>query len=70
MQGISRTSHLCATILDFSLYKAIYVMRTLSEKPAEWFTRRDRGPSWPGDLDGHSAHHRLKDIDAALDQAR
>jgi len=46
------------------------VLRTLAEKPAEWFTRRDRGPSWPGDLDGHSAHHRLKDIDAALDRAR
>ncbi len=46
------------------------VLRTLAEKPEEWFTRRDRGPSWPGDLDGHSAHHRLKDIEAALGPAR
>jgi hypothetical protein len=46
------------------------LLRTLAEKPAEWFTRRDRGPSWPGDLDGHSAHHRLKDIEAALDRTR
>jgi len=46
------------------------VLRTLAEKPAEWFMRRERGPSWPGDLDGHSAHHRLKDIEAALGRAR
>src|SRR5712692_7559843 len=39
------------------------VLRALAEKQADWFPRRDRGPSWPGDLDGHSAHHRLKDLE-------
>jgi len=42
------------------------VLRTLSELPAEYFGRRDRGPDWPGDLDGHSAAHRTRDIEAAL----
>ncbi len=41
------------------------VMRTLAEKPPEWFGRRERSAFWPGDLDGHSAHHRVKDIEAA-----
>jgi mycothiol maleylpyruvate isomerase-like protein len=46
------------------------VLRSLAEKPADWFTGRDRGPTWPYDLDGHSAYHRLKDIEAALDRVR
>ncbi len=46
------------------------VLRALAEKQADWFPRRDRGPSWPGDLDGHSAHHRLKDLEAALGRTR
>lgn len=46
------------------------VLRTLAERPDEWFTRRGAGPSWPSDLDGHSAHHRLKDMERALGRAR
>jgi uncharacterized damage-inducible protein DinB len=42
------------------------VLRTLAQTPAEWFSRRDRTPYWPGDLDGHSAEHRVKDLEAAL----
>src|SRR5213080_1633879 len=42
------------------------VMRTLRERPDEWFGRRERGPDWPGDFDGHSASHRVRDIEAAL----
>jgi hypothetical protein len=42
------------------------VLRTLAKIPEEWFGRRDRSPGWPGDLDGHSAAHRVKDIEAAL----
>lgn len=42
------------------------VMRTLANTPAEWFGRRERSPQWPADLDGHSAAHRRKDIEAAL----
>jgi Mycothiol maleylpyruvate isomerase N-terminal domain len=44
------------------------VMRTLEDKPEEWFTRRERAPYWPGDLDGHSAEHRVKDIEQALER--
>jgi hypothetical protein len=42
------------------------VLRTLASAPAGWFGRRERSPQWPGDLDGHSATHRVKDIEAAL----
>lgn len=42
------------------------VLRTLRARPNEWFTGKDRGPSWPGDLDGHSAWHRLRDIEAGV----
>jgi hypothetical protein len=42
------------------------VLRTLAQTPDEWFGRRDRSPQWPADLDGHSAAHRVKDIEAAL----
>jgi hypothetical protein len=42
------------------------VLRTLARKPAAWFGRRERSPAWPADLDGHSAAHRIKDIEAAL----
>ena len=42
------------------------VLRTLAQTPDEWFGRRDRSRQWPLDFDGHSAAHRVKDIEAAL----
>ena len=42
------------------------VLRTLARTPDEWIGRRDRSPQWPADLDGHSAAHRVKDIEGAL----
>jgi hypothetical protein len=42
------------------------VLRTLARTPEAWFGRRERSPAWPGDLDGHSAAHRVRDIEAAL----
>jgi len=42
------------------------VLETLARTPEEWFRSRDRGPRWPADLDGHSAAHRARDIEAAL----
>ena len=42
------------------------VLRTLANTPAEWFGRRERSPQWPADLDGHSAAHRVTDIEVAL----
>jgi len=42
------------------------VLAALQEAPDKWFSGRERGADWPGDLDGHSAHHRVKDIEEAL----
>jgi hypothetical protein len=42
------------------------VIRTLRDRPDDWFGRRERSPDWPGDFVGHSAWHRIRDIEAAL----
>ncbi|MBX7237720.1 MAG: DinB family protein [Caldilineales bacterium] len=44
------------------------VLAALQEAPEAWFSGRERGPDWPGDLVGHSAYHRLKDIESALNE--
>jgi hypothetical protein len=41
-------------------------VRALTETPAEWFGQRERSPAWPGDFDGHSAGHRVRDMEAAI----
>ncbi len=46
------------------------VLLALQEAPDEWFNGRERGADWPFDLDGHSAYHRVKDIEQALKQPR
>jgi hypothetical protein len=43
------------------------VRRTLARTSEEWFARRERSSQWPLDFDGHSAAHRVKDIEAALE---
>ena len=40
-------------------------LRALQEAPEAWFAGRERSPYWPFDLDGHSAEHRLRDIERA-----
>jgi hypothetical protein len=42
------------------------VLAALREAPEKWFSGRERKPEWPNDLDGHSAYHRVKDIERAL----
>lgn len=42
------------------------VLKALAAAPAATFARRGRSVAWPADLDGHSAAHRRKDIEAAL----
>lgn len=42
------------------------VLAALREAPEKWFSGRERRPDWPYDLDGHSADHRVKDIERAL----
>ena len=46
------------------------VLKTLAANPPEWFSRRQRSPQWPLDFDGHSADHRVDDIEGALAPAR
>jgi len=38
----------------------------LRAAPDGWFSGRERRAEWPYDLDGHSAYHRVKDIQRAL----
>jgi hypothetical protein len=42
------------------------VLAALQAAPDEWFSARERNSDWPYDLDGHSAYHRVKDIERAL----
>jgi uncharacterized damage-inducible protein DinB len=44
------------------------ILKALKEAPDEWFSGRERRQEWPYDLDGHSAYHRVKDIEQALAQ--
>lgn len=44
------------------------VLAALQEASEEWFSGREREPDWPGDLDGHSTYHRVKDIEGALNK--
>jgi hypothetical protein len=42
------------------------VLEMLKTVPEAWFSGRERRAEWPFDLDGHSAAHRVKDIERAL----
>jgi hypothetical protein len=42
------------------------LLAALRDAPEAWFSGRERQPEWPFDLDGHSAYHRVKDIEEAL----
>ncbi len=53
-------------VLDWHRAVQADVLAALREAPAKWFTVDHRKPIWPFDLDGHSAAHRVKDIEGAL----
>ena len=42
------------------------VLAALREAPEKWFSSKQCRADWPYDLDGHSAYHRIKDIERAL----
>ncbi|MFN2119340.1 MAG: maleylpyruvate isomerase N-terminal domain-containing protein [Anaerolineales bacterium] len=42
------------------------VLAALRAAPNKVFSGRSRDPDWPGDLDGHSASHRIQDIERAV----
>jgi hypothetical protein len=44
----------------------VELLTTLETVPDEWFSGKQRNPEWPYDLDGHSAYHRIKDIERML----
>lgn len=46
------------------------LLEALRAAPNEWYSRRDRSGDWPFDLDGHSAKHRVKDIEQALTKGK
>ncbi len=46
------------------------VIAALKAAPEEWFSGRERRADWPFDLEGHSAYHRVKDIEEALGRPR
>lgn len=41
-------------------------LAALRAAPEEYFTGKERNPQWPYDLEGHSAYHRARDIEAAV----
>lgn len=55
-----------ADVLDWHKRVQVEVIETLTARPDEWFGGRERGANWPGDFDGHSAWHRVRDIEAAV----
>lgn len=53
-------------VLDWHRQVQEDVLAALRSAPDEWFSGRERRAEWPYDLDGHSAYHRIKDIEQAL----
>ncbi len=42
------------------------VLAAMRAAPDKWFASKERRSDWPYDLDGHSAFHRIRDIERAL----
>ena len=57
-------------ILEWHRQVQADLLKALKEAPDEWFSRPSRGDNWPYDLDGHSAEHRVKDIERALAEGK
>lgn len=53
-------------VLDWHRQVQQDLLAALNEASDEWFSGRERGELWPFDVDGHSAHHRLKDLEGAV----
>ncbi len=46
------------------------LLAALREAPEAWFGGKEHTAEWPFDLDGHSAYHRVKDIERALEKVK
>ena len=53
-------------VLDWHRQVQGDVLAALRDAPETWFSGKERRAEWPYDLDGHSADHRVKDIERAL----
>ena len=53
-------------VLDWHREVQQELLLALREAPDELFSGRERGPAWPYDIDGHSADHRVRDLERAL----
>src|SRR5512143_1973592 len=53
-------------ILEWHRQVQADLLEALRDMPDEWFSGRERKAEWPYDLDGHSAYHRIRDIEGAL----
>lgn len=42
------------------------LLAAFKSAPEAWFSGREHSPEWPNDLDGHSAYHRVHDIERVL----
>jgi len=53
-------------VLDWHRQVQKDLLAALRQAPEDWFSGRERKEAWPYDLDGHSAYHRVRDIEQAL----
>ncbi len=53
-------------VLEWHRQVQAELVKALKGAPDRWFTRPSRRADWPFDADGHSAVHRVKDIQGAL----
>ena len=47
----------------------VEILTALEDAPEAWFSGKEHAAEWPYDLDGHSAFHRIRDIQRALSNA-
>lgn len=53
-------------VLDWHRQVQQELLAALTEVPDEWFSGKEHAEAWPFDIDGHSAFHRIKDLEAAV----
>jgi hypothetical protein len=53
-------------VLDWHRQVQQDLLAALKQAPDEYFSGKERAEPWPFDIDGHSAYHRMKDLEAAV----
>ncbi len=53
-------------VLDWHRQVQQELLAALNEAPDTYFSGREHGKDWPFDIDGHSAYHRMRDLEAAV----